>query len=47
MIEKTVDEIPDDDVPVDDIPTNNAQFIGITGTLMIMIGAVLLAHRRG
>ena len=35
-----------DDVPVNDVSANENPFIGITGTLMIVIGAVLLAHYR-
>ena len=46
MDEKTVDEIPDDGVPVNDVPANDVSFIGITDTSMIVIGAVLPAHRR-
>ena len=46
MSGKTVDEIPDDEVPVNDVTANDTPFIGITGTLMIVIGAVLLTHRR-
>ncbi len=43
---KTVDDISDDDVPVNEVPANDVPFISITGTLMIVIGAVLIAHRR-
>ena len=35
-----------DDVPVNDVSANEIPFIGIAGTLMIVIGAVLLAHYR-
>lgn len=43
---KTVDEISDDDVPVNDFPANDAPFVGMTGTLMIVIGAVLFTQRK-
>ncbi len=35
-----------EEVPVNDVPANDVPFIGIIGTLMIVIGAVLLAHCR-
>ena len=35
-----------EEVPVNDVPVNDVPFIGIIGTLMIVIGAVLLAHCR-
>ncbi len=35
-----------EEVPVNDVPANDVPFIGIIGTLMIVIGAVLLAHYR-
>src|SRR5665648_663558 len=37
-----MDEVPVNNVPVNDAPANGIPFMGVTGTLMILIGAVLL-----
>ncbi|HZK62348.1 MAG TPA: hypothetical protein VFC41_09730, partial [Anaerovoracaceae bacterium] len=41
-----MDEVPVNNVPVNDAPANGIPFIGATGTLMILIGAVLFVHYR-
>ena len=41
-----MDEVPVNDVPVNDASANRIPFIGVIGTLMILIGAVLLMHYR-
>ena len=35
-----------DEVPVNDVPANEIPFMGATGTLVILIGAILLVHYR-
>jgi len=41
-----LDKVPVNDIPANDTPATGIPFIGVTGTFIILIGAVLLVHYR-